>query len=200
MSRHNREIMLIRHPETVANVESRYCGRCESPVTERGLAQTQWLERVVAAFGPDAVYASPLGRALSTATAIAPDGVTATVLDDLAEIDFGDVEGLRWEDLDAAGIRLDYESGGPLAPGGERGADFDLRVRRAAVEIESGAIRPVVVTHGGVIRRLLSLWLDLPADAMWRIAVPNAVAATFRLAGGTIVLGSLVPPPDDGTR
>lgn len=200
MSGPNREVMVIRHPQTAANVDGRYCGRCESPITERGLVQTRWLAGPVAAFGPDAVYASPLGRALSTANAIAPDGVTVTVLDDLAEIDFGDVEGLRWNELDAAGIQLDYESGGPVAPGGERGADFDLRVRRAAVAIESGSARPVVVTHGGVIRRLFTLWLGLPADAMWRIAIPNAVVATFRFAGDTIVLGSLVPPPDDGTR
>lgn len=188
--------MLIRHPETLANIESRYIGRMDSPISPRGERQTAWLSGVVEHWGADVVFTSPLGRALSTAHAIAPAGVPVRVLDDLGEIDFGVAECLTYAEIQERGIRLDYTGSGEIAPEGETGPAFDTRVRAAAQTIAAGPERSIVVTHGGVVRRLLAVWLGLPVDRSWSVAVPNAVMMVLRIEDGRGVLESLTPPPD----
>lgn len=191
-----RHLMLIRHPETLANVESRYIGRTDSPLTERGMRQRAWLANVVAPWGADAVYSSPLGRALDTARAIAPGGCSVTVLDDLQEIDFGEAEGLTYAEITERGMRLRYTGSGPIAPVGETVEAFDARVRGAREHITAGPARSVIVTHGGVMRRLLMQLLDLPAECGWHFGVPNATVAVVRIAEGVGVLESLTPSPE----
>ncbi len=191
-----RRIMVIRHPETLANVESRYIGRSDSPISARGERQTAWLARTVENWGADEVFSSPLGRALDTARAIAPKGIPVRVLGELGEIDFGVAEGLTYDEIRAKGIHLEYAGGGPIAPEGETGLAFDTRVRAAADLIAEGPERSVVVTHGGVVRRLLVAWLGLPVDRSWCFAVPNAVMMVVRIEDGVGILESVTPPPD----
>lgn len=191
------EIMLVRHPQTEWNHAGRYIGRGDSPLSPSGQGQVHWLRRVVAAWEPEVTYTSPLGRAKNTAIAITPHGTRVEVLDDLQEIDFGQVEGMTYEQMAAAGIRLDYESGGPVAPDGESATDFRERVTRVAGTIQAAGDRTLVVTHGGVMRHLLTYWLGLPFSAAWRFSVPNASISVVRIAEGTGVLEGLTPPPED---
>ena len=193
-SHHQQRLLLIRHPETIANVERRYIGRTDSPLTDRGRRQVTYLSDVTRAWGPDAIYSSPLGRAWTTAVAIAPRHVEPVACDDLVEIDFGQAEGHTWDELVAAGITPDYASEGPVVPGGENVAALRERVRRVAAEIERGPARTAVVTHGGVLRLLLVHWLGLPRDAGWRIRLPNAVTVVLRFDGGAVTLEERRPP------
>lgn len=189
-------VMVVRHPETEANVAVRYVGRTDSPLTARGLRQTEWLSSLVASWGADVVYSSPLARALQTARAITPPGVPVRVLDDLVEIDFGDAEGLTYEEIARAGLELDYTGKGPIVSGGETGEAFGARVSSAADRIGTGPDRAVVVTHGGVARRLLVGWLGLPIEASWSFGFPNAAVAVVRLCPDAAVLESLTPPAE----
>lgn len=190
----SRHIIVARHPQTEQNAQGRYIGRGDSPLTETGVLQLRWLERAVRRWNPDAVLASPLGRALESARRLTPNGVELRVLDDLREIDFGDAEGHTYAELAEAGIRLDYDGGGPIAPNGETGGEFRARVLRAAAEVEHSGCRALVVTHGGVMRRLLVHWLDLPDSASWRFHVPNAALAVLRVCEGRAVLEQLTYP------
>lgn len=193
----SQDVMLIRHPQTERNAQGCYIGRQDSPLTPTGEAQVRWLSRVVAAWEPEITFTSPLGRALNTARAVTPATVEVRLLDDLQEIDFGEAEGHTYDQLTELGIRLDYLSGGPVAPGGETGASFTQRVLRSAATVEESGRRALVVTHGGVLRRLLTNWLELPDECAWRFAVPNASIAIIRIAEGTGVLEGLTPPPED---
>ena len=62
------EIYLLRHGETLWNVEGRFQGRLDSPLTARGVQQAERCGRKLAAtLGQvDAVVASPLGRVRQT--------------------------------------------------------------------------------------------------------------------------------------
>ena len=60
-------ILLARHGETVFNVERRYQGQSDSPLTERGVEQARQLARMLRDEPVGAVYSSDLGRALETA-------------------------------------------------------------------------------------------------------------------------------------
>ncbi|MBF4510026.1 MAG: histidine phosphatase family protein [Aeromicrobium sp.] len=194
MSGDGRLIVLVRHPETRANVEHRFIGREDSPLTARGYAQIPWITEVVRASSPAVVYSSPLARAHVTAEAIAGSSHGVRLMDELAEVDFGRAAGHTWQELEATGMTPDYSGSGPIAPGGETADAFDARVRAAAALIghERGPV--VVVTHGGVLRRLLVVFLELPTEAGWRFDLPNAVIARVRLHSHGGVLEALVPP------
>lgn len=196
----SQEVMIVRHPQTELNAAGCYLGRGDSPLTETGREQLRWLEQVVAFFGPEITLSSPLGRALDAARALTPDGVELRVLDDLQEADFGEAEGHTYDELVQMGIRLDYQSGGPIAPGGETGDDFTERVLHAAATVQECRCRTLVVTHGGVMRRLMVHWLELPDLAAWRFDVPNGSAAVLRLCDGSAVLEELSPPPSETRR
>ena len=186
-------VLLIRHPETEANIAGRLVGRGDSPVTGRGRLQVVALAARVAEWGPEAVFTSPLGRARSTAEAIAPAGVPLTVLAELAEIDFGAAEGLTFEEMRGRGMELDY-AGGPVAPGGETGSAFDARVRGGAGVITAASSRAAVVTHGGVFRHLLSALTGMSVAEVWDVDVPNASVATLLPVGTSWCLKDMWVP------
>src|SRR5258707_5632494 len=64
-------ILVARHGETLFNVEGRWQGQSDSPLTERGLAQARELGRALSTEPIIAVYSSDLGRAMQTADEVA---------------------------------------------------------------------------------------------------------------------------------
>ena len=65
---------MARHGETVFNLERRYQGQSDSPLTARGVAQARELAHALQGEPVAAVYSSDLGRALETALVMAlPD-------------------------------------------------------------------------------------------------------------------------------
>src|SRR5919204_6587487 len=83
-------ILLARHGETVSNVEGRWQGQADSPLTERGLAQARELGRALGSDSLAAVYSSDLGRALDTAREVAaPHGLEVTPDPRLRELHVG---------------------------------------------------------------------------------------------------------------
>lgn len=203
-------VALIRHPQTVANVDGRFVGRGESALTDLGRAQLVSIAMMMESWKPGAVLSSPRQRALVVAKRISACGTPLRVLDELAEIDFGRAEGLTWAEMNALGMQVRYYPAlplgqmtadafggpveGPVAPEGEQWAAFMERIRTAVRTIESTAPRVAVVTHGGVVRALLTHWLGLPDEAAWRFALPSATIATLTVRGGQGVLESLLPP------
>ncbi|MHB1016814.1 MAG: histidine phosphatase family protein [Coriobacteriia bacterium] len=190
------EILLARHPETVANAERRLCGATASPLTPRGERQAAALAAVIADWSPDVLYTSPSDRTRAVAVLADPLGERTVVLDDAREIEFGQAEGLTYGELDEHGIALDFTGGGPVAPGGEEGSDFDARVGRTAAVLLGGAPRTALVTHGGVLRLLLSHLIAIPPEFGWRIDLPNAAIAIVRVTDGYGMLSELRRPAE----
>jgi broad specificity phosphatase PhoE len=121
----------------------------------------------VAAHRPEAVYTSPLERARRTASAF---GLPVRVDERLREIDFGDVEGLGFDELPLELRRgLLEEPTRVRFPGGETYAELQVRVVAALDEIRGRHERAAVVSHAGAIRAALAEWLLLDERALWRI-------------------------------
>src|SRR5207247_5573475 len=90
-------ILLARHGETLFNVEGRWQGQSDSPLTERGLAQARELGRALSAEAIAAVYSSDLGRAMQTAHEVATlHGLTVRPEVRLREIDTGGFTHKNW--------------------------------------------------------------------------------------------------------
>jgi broad specificity phosphatase PhoE len=193
-------LLLARHPETEANVAKRFVGRGDTPYTALGRSQVTALSAAIVAFSPDVVLTSPRMRAVNVA-APAADLADARlqVVDELAEIDFGQAEGLTYNEASELGISMDLLGGpGEDRPfeGGETWSRFDRRVRRAWGIATGDGDRVAVVTHSGVLRCMLTIALELPADAAWRFAIAPASVTLLTAGADFAVLEIFGLPPE----
>jgi broad specificity phosphatase PhoE len=128
------------------------------------------LAPALARLGYDAVYASPRLRARETA---APLALEPIVVDDLREIDFGELEGRRYGEIERTDPEL-YRAWmeRPTTvrfPGGESFADLRARALRAFDAIRGAHESAVVVTHGGAVRAGVAAWLGMPDESIFRL-------------------------------
>ena len=184
-------ILLVRHGETHWNVERRFQGRKDSPLTERGVRQAtamaDLVRDLVARDPSDAwrLMASPLGRAQATAALISR-AIGLPVQPDarLAEIDCGAWEGLTWPEV-SAGRDTNSRHWIFDAPGGERFEDVLARVGDFLDELPPEPERRVIlVSHGASGRVLRGAYAALSRDEVLDLDVPQD--AIFRLQNGQI--------------
>ncbi len=160
-------LLLVRHGETVANVEGTWQGASDSPLTERGRLQVERLAaRLAAMKRPIAVvYTSPLGRALSTAQIlVAGLGHPPLVLDPgLAEFNMGEWEGLTYRQLAQEKRLWEHMAADPhfAPPGGESAVGFAMRLLNTfgTIRRRHPGQTVLVVSHGGALATALSLLL-----------------------------------------
>src|SRR2546430_440822 len=94
------QLILIRHAETLHNVAGITQGWSDSALSERGERQAHALAARAAQLAPDALFSSPLPRAMTTARAIAESsGLEIVLLDDLREMNFGHWEGQSFREI-----------------------------------------------------------------------------------------------------
>jgi probable phosphoglycerate mutase len=187
-------VYLARHGQTQWNVEGRKQGRLDSPLTPQGLAQAHRNAELLSKEPVDAIYASPLRRAWTTAEILATAlGLRLHELDDLSEVDHGAWSGLTSAEVEAGWpgelavrgrAKYDYRF-----PGGESYADADVRAGRALAEIaRSGARRPLLVSHEMIGRMLLkqlgvgdALSRNQPSEVVYRVTIgaPGIVVETM---------------------
>jgi broad specificity phosphatase PhoE len=152
-------IFLARHGESDWNVEKRFQGHSDRPLTERGREQAHALADLVGAEKIDAVYTSPLSRARETAEIVAARaGLEAVALPELREVDTGNWSGLSRADVEARfpeGFAR-WRSGGSGWENGESYDEMAERVigalRKIAEDHPDG--RVLVISHGGPIRAI----------------------------------------------
>lgn len=177
----SRQLILVRHGETLHNVAGIAQGWNDSELSDRGNEQVRKLATRLAALKPTALYSSPLGRALSTAEAIAETtGLPIQTLDDLREMSYGNWEGMSFLDVRGA-YKPIYEQWieDPECPcpNGESHNDVRRRLERAFGSINSD--RAIVVTHGTAIRIGATALLNLPVMSSRHFAQDNAALNLF---------------------
>ena len=191
---HPARVLLVRHGQTDANADRRFCGRWDLPLNAAGIAEIGALAAWSGAV--TAVYSSPLLRARQTARLIGPP----TLIPALAELDQGSVEGLTGAEAEAAhpGLLEAWwqRPGGLRFPGGESMADVQARVVPAVREIVRAAPPGLVaiVGHQAAHAALLCALSDTPLDDWRRFALPNGGVRVLRAAPGTDAL-ALDPDP-----
>ena len=173
--------IVVRHGETQWNVEARVQGQGNSPLTATGMAQAEAIAERLAAERFDVLVASDLGRAMQTAQAIARRCGHGIVLDPrLRERDFGQGEGMTYEEIDRAWpdvfTRQRETDPDAVVPGGESRRQFHERVRDAFASLarEHEGKRVAVVAHGGVLAALYRLIHDIPVGKPHAVPIANA--------------------------
>jgi broad specificity phosphatase PhoE len=186
-------ILLARHGESDWNVERRWQGHADRPLTDRGRAQAAALAERLADISLDGVYSSDLRRARETAkTVAAAQGLGVVALPELREVDVGSWSGLTRPEAETRhvdGFRR-WRHGEPGWEDGESYEQMSERVlgvlRRIAADRDGERI--LLVTHAGPIRAIhaAALGLDVAMYRRLRPVEPNA-----RLSAVCLVDGSL---------
>jgi broad specificity phosphatase PhoE len=156
-----RRLVLVRHGESVWNVEKRVQGQECRGLTADGHVQARRTGALLATWlGEAAVVSSDLGRCVDTAAPIAAAlGVDPVVDAALRERSFGRWEGMTRDELeqDDSGRYLRWRAGEDVIAevGGESDATLRERSARAFAALLDGAAQEsgtvVAVTHGGTI-------------------------------------------------
>ncbi len=156
-------IFLIRHGATVLTAEDRFAGATDVELSDEGRGQVRRLAERLSLIPVDAVYASPLGRTMETASILAaPHGKDVLARDGLKEISHGHWEQMTRKEVEAAypdeAAAWDRDPYTYAPPDGESGLAVTARALPALLDIVSRHEgKPViVVSHKATIRLLLS--------------------------------------------
>jgi len=198
-------IAIIRHGESMDDVEDCYGGIADFELTERGCRQASALGKALASAKLQRLYSSPLQRAIATATLIAaevPDKIQVIAIDELHERNsYGVLSGVTKD----RAARLFHRELASLRekPGYSRepllGAeDFDafvLRVRRVFAQVVGEATRDGltsigIVTHGKFTQALFEFVFELGGAYQPDHGVATFVTYTAPLAK---VIGKAAP-------
>ena len=160
---------LVRHGESVSNLEGRVQGQEDVELSDLGRAQARrvaaWSRTLAESTAVGEIWTSPLKRARETAAVIAATlGLPLSVDEQLRELHAGIFQGHLWADLERTfpdevsrwrSGDVDY-----VIPGGESRAQLAARGRAA---LEALAVREtpgmIVVAHGGILTAALGSML-----------------------------------------
>ncbi len=170
-------LVLVRHGEPEDAARGRCYGKLDVGLSELGREQVRqtarWLEKIPIM----AIYTSPRRRARESAAIIATQKRLADVRveDRLCEIDFGEFEGMTYDEL-AMHYPEEYlawmnRPTEVIFPGGESFEQMRDRVTCATTQIRAShtAQTVVLVTHGGVNRIILAESLRMESRDIFRL-------------------------------
>ena len=191
------KLLVIRHGQSVSNLEGYFTGHINTPLTEQGHVQAEITANyIVSNYQVDAVYTSDLDRAYNTGKAVADKlGLPVTKCEDLREIYAGQWEGAYFTEIpklypESYDIWLN-DVGNATPDGGESVAALLDRIVTAVTRIakENEDKTVVIACHGTPIRVLQchceGKTLDEMAQVPW---VPNASVSTVLYENGKLTM------------
>ncbi len=174
------DIYLIRHTQIAAAPGLCY-GQSDVPLAESFVTERQAIAAKLPTLGSSGlVFSSPLSRCLLLAETFSTNVNTDARL---MELDFGDWENNRFDDLEEAAIKHWTDHFVNIAP--PNGESFADLVRRASsfwqdlVDSEAGQV--FIFTHAGFIRALLVHILNLPPANAFQFKVDAGSVHKFQV-------------------
>ncbi len=154
-------IHFIRHGITEANLDGRYIGVTDIPLSSVGIEQLEGIKSEGFLPGVGVVFTGPLSRCTESAEILYPDTKTI-VIDELTEYNFGEFENKTALELDGTEDYGKWISGTiPCPPGGEDSREFTERIcvglnKMVRKMMEMGVYEAAAVVHGGVMMSLFA--------------------------------------------
>lgn len=196
-------LILVRHGETEWNRQKRYQGQTDTELNTTGIRQAGKTAERLAQEKISVIYCSDLRRARQTAEIIASKQSERIDIREsplLREMDFGDYEGLTFDEMDEQ-YRLifsaspSWRSRGPYvrSPNGESIADLAARVEQfstSTLEHHPSNDTVLIAAHGGTIQVLVCHLLGISLDHWWQIRISGAAVSILETypQGTSIVL------------
>lgn len=187
------KFLIIRHGQSTANLEERYAGWYDAPLTELGRKQAAiTTDYILKNYHVDAVYSSDLIRAVETVKEIASRANVPLVKEKaLREIDGGEWERKQVEEIAREYPEQAYlwktDIGKARPTGGESFAELQVRIDSALRKIaaENDGKTVVVASHGGAIRTMQCLFENVPIEDMRKVPwTPNASVSEVNYENG----------------
>ncbi|MBG0764175.1 MAG: histidine phosphatase family protein [Tissierellales bacterium] len=95
-----KKIYLIRHCEPELFEKSSIClGRKDIPLSIKGFEQAKNLRKILSILNIEAIYTSPLSRALKTAEIISNRDIRYEIIDNFTELDVGKWDGMSFDEI-----------------------------------------------------------------------------------------------------
>ena len=185
-------LYLLRHGQTAMSRANVFCGRGLDPeLTGEGIAMANAFADAYADDQWTAIYSSPLARAVATATPLAERrGLTVQRREDLAEIDYGDWDGLtadvvaqRWHDEHE---RWSADPAWNPPNGGETAIALAKRMTNVVEDITGAHMdgNVLVVSHKASIRVLLCALLGVDVGRFrYRFGCPVGSVSIIEFGG-----------------
>lgn len=191
------EVVLVRHGATQENLDQRYCGRLDPPLTPEAANEVRRTAGLLSGWESTHVYCSEALRARQTADIIAP-GRNVIYLRALREMDFGKFEGLSANEIqscmpDAWQAYMDDYSHFTF-PDGDNVKDYltnSYKTIKAIIREADGG-RILIVAHKGFILSALSHLLHGDSDHIFCYDIRPAGFAKLVTGNGFVVLKHLV--------
>ncbi|XOQ26823.1 MAG: Alpha-ribazole phosphatase [Mitsuokella multacida] len=191
------KLIFIRHGQTEWNVLGRYQGQTDVALSPLGIEQAKKLAANFPVDKIEAVYASDLKRAMTTAKCVADRfHLPVTPCKSLRELNFGDWEGLTYDEIVAKwpeALSNFFQHPDILKiPNGE--SFPELRARALACVEKIVAKHPeetvAVVAHGAILRTILTAALHMDLKYVWTIRQFNTAVniVTYTESGTTVEL------------
>jgi alpha-ribazole phosphatase/probable phosphoglycerate mutase len=169
-------LILIRHGEPVREAQGKCYGSLDVSLSESGRMQIQEKLPSVCRLGGDALYSSPLKRAMESAAIVGSClCLEPTPADELREVDFGSFEGLTYEAIERLypqeykvwmerPTEIQFPHGGSFVQVKRRVLSFK------AFLLENHPGKTVhVVSHGSINRILVAEALAIPDSMVFRV-------------------------------
>lgn len=194
-------LYLVRHGQTFFNVRRVIQGWCDSPLTDRGIAQAvlarDWIEGHDITF--DHAYSSSAERACDTLEVLTRESMPYVRSKGLKEFRYGTLEGCPYDLFFASPEKSPYGSYGDwlVQFGGDTEATVAARMTATLTEIME---RPdhhsvLAVSHGACIRCFTSAW-DAHNQVHVNMVTKNCSIYTFTYEDGIFSLVDLFEPDD----
>lgn len=190
-------IWITRHGQTDLNKERRMQGRIDEPLNETGIRQAEIARQLTDNIKFDAVYSSPLVRAVSTAAIIADIDQDDVITDErITEMDFGKYEGCKYIKM---GLKMSafwiLPELIPAPTGVESIASLTARTSNFLKELEHKNYNNVlVVCHGATTRALSGYLTNRRSGIMWRPQPRNCEMRIFKSYDGKHKLIKSIKP------
>ena len=182
-------IFLFRHGQTEWNLEGRFQGQLDSPLTPKGRVQAREnAHKVVEHIGDIEsikIFSSPLGRAKSTAHIVCDElGISRDRIkfeNRIMEFNYGVFEGKRKQDLIASEAFKAREQNKWFYKI-EGGESYEIVAQRVQSFLNSIAEEEevIVIAHEMVNRTLRGLYLDLAKEEILKFRQPNDVVLLLK--------------------
>jgi broad specificity phosphatase PhoE len=188
------EIILVRHGETAWNVGEIFRGRIDIELNETGIKQAELLAQHLNKVRIEAIYSSPLKRALKTAETIAGyHKLYVNSTPGLIDFNFGEWQGLSHQEVKAKYAQLYAEwINNPeqvKMSTGESLEDVRKRATGVVTDVVARYEEPVVlVSHRVVNKVLICALLGLDNSHFWNIKQDTCGMTVFNYEKGRFIL------------
>ncbi len=189
-------ILLIRHGMTDAVGRQIVGWTAGVGLNAEGVGQVEHLGRELSTIALDAIFSSPLERAMLTAEAIAADRPIEIVQrPGLGEVQFGEWTGKMLDELesDDRWRRWNALRGCGRAPNGESMLETQSRMfdemMHARAQFPDGTV--ALVSHADAIRSLLVYLLGMSMDLFLRLRIDPASISIVRLSDWSVEVAGI---------